>query len=114
VALTLSFLFDEDTEAEFAQLCANDGHDVRRVVSVPELGSGTDDSQVEAYARSDDRIVVTHDDDFVRETRSVGVFYAPNQRLSSFRLYRIVSEICALYPGEDALPDVIYLTEDWL
>jgi len=113
VALTLSLLFDEDTEAEFARLCTNDGHDVERVVSVAELGSGVDDSRVAAYARSAGRIIVTHDDDFIRGTQSTEVFYAPNQRLSAFELYRIVSEVCELYPGQSALPDVVYLTEDW-
>lgn len=116
MSVTLSLLFDEDTEAKFARLCDKDGHDVERAVDVSELGRGAKDIEVRRYANSTDRIVVTHDDDYVSETRSDGdrTFYAPNQRLSAFELYRILSAVCDAVSSAAELPPVVYLTEDWL
>jgi hypothetical protein len=114
--VTLSLLFDEDTEAKFARLCEKDGHDVERIVDVSKLGRGSKDAEVRRYANSTDRIVVTHDDDYVRETQSHDdrVFYAPNQRLSAFELYRILSAVCDAVSSAEDIPPVVYLTEDWL
>jgi len=116
MSVTLPLLFDEDTEAKFARLCEKDGHDVERVVDVSKLGRGAADTEVRQYANATDRIVVTHDDDYVRETRSDGdrTFYAPNQRLSAFELYRILSAVCDAVASTADLPAVVYLTEDWL
>lgn len=113
MAFTLSLLFDEDTEQKLARLCEKDGHDVERVVTVPELGDGTKDPEVREYAKREDRIIVAHDDDHVGVDHA-GVFYAPNQRLSSFELYRIISAVCEAYDPSETLPEVVYLTENWL
>lgn len=116
MSVTLPLLFDEDTEAKFAKLCEKDGHDVERVVDVSELGRGAKDAEVRRYAHSTDRIVVTHDDDYVGETRVDGdsTFYAPNQRLSAFERYRILSAVCDAVSSAEELPPVVYLTEEWL
>jgi hypothetical protein len=116
MSVTLPLLFDEDTEAKFARLCEKDGHDVERVVDVSELGRGANDAEVRRYANSTDRIVVTHDDDYVSETQTDGdrTFYAPNQRLSAFELYRILSAVCDAVSSAEELPPVVYLTEAWL
>ncbi|WP_157573553.1 DUF5615 family PIN-like protein [Haloplanus natans] len=116
MSVRLPLLFDEDTEAKFARLCEKDGHDVERVVDVSELGRGAKDAEVRGYADSTDRIVVTHDDDYVSEIRADGdrTFYAPNQRLSAFELYRILSAVCDAISSAEELPPVVYLTEEWL
>jgi hypothetical protein len=116
MSATLPLLFDEDTEAKFARLCEKDGHDVERVVDVSELGRGAKDAEVRRYAHSTGRIVVTHDDDYVSETQAGGdrTFHAPNQRLSAFELYRILSAVCDAVSSAAELPPVVYLTEDWL
>jgi hypothetical protein len=116
MSVTLPLLFDEDTEAKFARLCEKDGHDVERVVDVSALSRGAKDAEVRRYANSTDRIVVTHDDDYVSETRADGdrTFYAPNQRLSAFELYRMLSAICDAVSSAEELPAVVYLTEEWL
>jgi hypothetical protein len=116
MSVTLPLLFDEDTEAKFARLCEKDGHDVERVVDVSELGRGAKDTEIRRYANSTDRIVVTHDDDYVSGTRADDdrTFYAPNQRLSAFELYRILSAVCDAVSSAEELPPIVYLTEDWL
>ena len=116
MSLTLRLLFDEDTEKQFARLCERDGHDVERVVDVPELGGGAKDSDVRSYARHEDRIIVCHDDDHTQVPieEHAGVFHIPEQRLSSFDHYRIISAVCESYPTRESLQAVVYLTDDWL
>ncbi|QZX98706.1 DUF5615 family PIN-like protein [Halobaculum rubrum] len=109
-------LFDEDTEKQFARLCERDGHDVERVVDVPELGDGAKDPDVRAYARRENRIIVYHDDDHTQVPidEHVGVFLIPEQLLSSFDHFRILSAVCESYPNRGSLQPVAYLTENWL
>lgn len=114
--MQVRFLLDEDTEASLASKLSASGHDVRRVVSVDSLGQGTDDSEVCAFALETDRIIVTHDDDYltVDTGRHAGVFFVPNQRLSAHRIYSIIQEALREFEDESALPPVLYLTDDWL
>lgn len=113
---TLRLLFDEDTSEKFARLCAEAGHDVKRVVSDPDLGRGTDDPVVRAHAKSDDRGLITHDDHHVAAPSSThcGVLYDPTQRRAAIESYRILQAVCETVENTDALPSVVYLTEDWL
>ncbi len=113
--MALRFLLDEDTERDVAEKLRHGGHDVERVVE--SLGTGAKDGDVLAYARRTDRILVTHDDDdhvSVSSDRHAGVFYCPNQRLSSFTLFQIVQEVTEQYPGRREMPPVVYLTEEWI
>lgn len=115
--MPLAFLLDADTERDLADHLARDGHDVERVVEVLERDSS--DAEVMVYALASNRIIVTHDKDFAdpalaSDPGHAGVFYAPNQRLSSFDLYRIISNVIDAHPGRDSFPSVVFLTEDWL
>lgn len=114
--MQLRLLLDEDTERRLAEYLENGNHEVERVVDVDELGAGATDAEVRAYARRDDRIVVTHDDDYdsVPPDEHAGVFYCPNQRLSSFEIYRIIESVASSYPSVDVMQPVVYLTENWL
>lgn len=112
----LRFLLDEDTERDLAQKLRHAGHDVERVVEADELGTGATDGEVRAYARRTDRILVTHDDDHVSvlPDEHAGVFYGPNQRLSSFTLFQIIQQIANQHRSPDEMAPVVYLTEKWI
>lgn len=114
--MRLSFLLDEDTERELGAKLSQAGHDVERVVDVDELGPGTDDTDIRAYASQENRIIVTYDDHHVAAPYSehVGVFYCPNQRLEAFTIYRIVSTLLEHYDTRSDLPPVVYVSENWL
>jgi len=115
--MDLRFLLDEDTNSELALHLAKSGHDVARVIEVESLGPGSADREVMKHARSGDRIVITHDDDYADPDLSDqhrGVFYCPNQRLSPFEIYRIITEVAERYPDREAFPPVVYLTTEWL
>lgn len=115
--MNLRLLLDEDTEGDLADYLRKSGCDVERVVAVDELGTGSDDAAVMAYARRTDRIIVTHDSDYADpalEPRHSGVFYVPDQRLSAYRLFRIISAVVECYSSTDEFEAVVYLTENWL
>lgn len=114
--MQLRFLLDEDVERELAIKLRRAGHDVERVVEVDTLGTGAADAEVRAYARRTNRILVTHDADHdaAEASTHAGVFYCPNQRLSSFEVFRIVQQVVEQYPDRDHLPGTVYLTEAWL
>lgn len=111
----MRFLLDEDTESALARHLSKSTHDVERVVDV--LGPGATDGDVVAHARSTDRIIITHDDDFADTSlhdEHRGVFYCPNQRLPPFEMYRIITAVIETYPNRDAFPPLVYLTREWL
>lgn len=111
----MRFLLDEDTESSLARHLSKSSHDVGRVVNA--LEPGATDSEVMEHARSTNRIIVTHDDDFTAtglHDEHRGVFYCPNQRLPPFEIYRIITAVIEVYPNRDAFPSVVYLTEEWL
>ena len=114
--MRLRFLLDEDTERDLAHKLRHAGHDVERVVEVDELGTGAPDDEVRSYSRQTNRIVVTHDDDHVAvgSNEHRGVFYCPNQRLSSYALFQIIQQIANQYQSPDEITPVVYLTEAWI
>lgn len=112
----LRLLLDEDTERELATKLRHAEHDVERVVEATELGPGATDDSVREYSRNTGRIIATHDDDHISVAvdEHAGVFYAPNQCLSAFELFRIVQRISEVYPNQSEIPPVVFLTTDWL
>jgi predicted nuclease of predicted toxin-antitoxin system len=115
--MQLRLLLDEDTKSALARHLSKSAHETERVVGVDSLGPGSTDREVMEYARSTNRIIVTHDDDFANTNlrdKHQGVFYCPNQRLPPFEVYRIINEVVASYPNRESFPAVVYLTQEWL
>ena len=114
--MQVSFLLDENIAAPLADKLAKTGHDVERVVDVSELGEGVDDTTIRRYAVEEGRIIVTSDDDFVQmpvDSHS-GVFYVPDQSLTTHELYRIIQRVIEVFPNGEAMETVTYITTDWL
>lgn len=57
----MQFLADENVETEWIQALRDDGHDVRRVVDVDDLGGSAADPAVLAVATEQDRVLLTAD-----------------------------------------------------
>jgi predicted nuclease of predicted toxin-antitoxin system len=114
--MELRFLLDEDTESILASRLSKSGYDTERVVDVDELGRASTDAQIRDYAVETDRIIVTHDDDYLAfpVESHTGVFYVPNQRLSSHEVFRIVQSVAEAYDSRDEMQPIIFLTKDWL
>jgi len=114
--MQLSFLLDENIAAPLADKLDKAGHDVERVVDVSALGEGVDDATICQYAVQKGRLIVTSDDDFVQlpaDSHS-GVFYVPDQSLSSHELYHIIQRVIEAFPDRKAMETVTFITTDWL
>ena len=57
-------LADENVERATVNYLRKLGHEVERLDDIAELGLGTDDASIAHYARDQDRLILTQDDDF--------------------------------------------------
>jgi hypothetical protein len=107
------------TEAGLADYCEKLGHDTTRVVTEPDLGAGTDDSEIVAHALTEDRLLVTCDDDFLSNHNAldrIGVLFQPNDRMASFRVANTIDAV-AEHVDQATIVDAdcpFHLTDDWL
>jgi len=112
-------LFDEMTEASLARDCTQLGHDTERVVAVPSLGAGSDDGEIVAYAETQNRLLVTYDQDFLQScdaTTRIGILYKPDDRTPP-RVTATVIDAIANEIEQTALVrrrDPAYLTTEWV
>lgn len=107
------------TEASLADYCRKLGHDVERVVNVVELGAGSDDSDIVAYAERESRIVVTYDDDFLTGHDALGrtgVLFQPDDRTPPFETANIINAVADHVDQETVVEhdEPFHLTSDWL
>ena len=107
------------TEASLAEYCRTLGHDVERVVTVSELGSGSDDDEIIAYAEREGRILVTYDDDFLAGHDAldrIGVLFQANDRTAPFETANIVDSIADHVDQRQVVESEtpFYLTTAWL
>jgi len=114
--MAVAFLLDEDTEEQLAVRLEKEGYDVERVVAVDELGAGSDDDEVRAYAKRTDRIIITYDDHHIAvpNTEHAGVFYCPTQQTQTYVVFQVIEAVLN-YADRNALTAVIFLSPDnWL
>lgn len=117
--MTFRLLLDEMTEARLADYCEKLGHDVERVVDVPELGPGSDDGDVVAYAERDDRILVTYDADFLVDHEAldrIGVLYQADDRTPPFETANLVDAVATHVEQRQVVErdGPFHLTTNWL
>ncbi len=115
----VSLLLDEMTEARLAEYCRKLGHDVERVVEVSELGPGSDDTAVVAYAEREDRILVTYDDDFLADhdaLNRIGVLFQANDQTPPYETGNIIDAITDHADQQQIVESEspFHLTTDWL
>ena len=105
-------LSDENIEPSLVRQLRKLGHDVERVVDV--LGSGVSDDAVAGYAEEDDRLVLTHDDDLIREVDMsvTGVLLQVDDSLSAKEVGDIVHEISE-YIDQDEV-ELEYVSRNWI
>lgn len=109
-------LLDENVEHEVGHRLRNYGHDVEHVDFVPELGKGAADRSLGTYAREENRVILTYDDDFVLSLSPDdfrAVLYLPNATLPVHAVADIVDAVSRQYPQEE-LEGVEYLGSGWL
>jgi predicted nuclease of predicted toxin-antitoxin system len=94
------------------------GHDVVRVVTVPELGEGGTNEEIAAYAARTDRLVLTADDDFLsgfENIEQVDVLSQSDESLSADEVVSVVETIDQFLGHERAKGDPpVCVSENWL
>lgn len=65
--MTYRLLVDENVEYRIVHKLRNYGHDVEHVDDLSGLGNGSSDRLLGRYSNSEDRLVLTYDDDFLFE-----------------------------------------------
>jgi hypothetical protein len=110
--MTYRLLLDENVERAVAERLADDGHDVKRVAGVSELGPGTDDERVATYARKRGRVLLTYDDDFVHESPEAPTLYVPDGKFAAETVAGIVLRIARHYPQTE-ISGVVFTGTNW-
>lgn len=110
-----SILCDEHVPRQVARHLGREGHDVERVVGIPELGEGSTDTEIRTYARNTNRLVLTSDEGFLRAAPQThaGLLFQPDDKLPAHEVSTIVTRIAEQIPQED-IERAVYVTRDWL
>lgn len=113
--MAYAILCDEHTERNAAEYLRDEGHDAELIVDEPDLGPGTVDERIRAYAKQRDQLVLTSDEGFLAaDPKShAGVLFQPDDRLPAHEIARIVTTISEHIPQSD-IERAVYVTEAWL
>lgn len=106
---------DEHVEPSTRQYLRKLGHDVVWVGDVPELGLGSTDDVIATDSLSENRLVLTQDDDFLtyfHPSDCAGVLYQRDQTLSSRDVGDIVDELSRYVQQSEVTLE--YVSRRWL
>ncbi|MDS0222589.1 DUF5615 family PIN-like protein [Haloarcula sp. S1AR25-5A] len=106
---------DENVERATVTYLRKLDHDVEWVRDVPELGVGSDDPSIAAYAVSERRLILTQDDDFFTEMSvddTNGVLFQKDQTLSAREVGDIVHELSQYLDQTNITLE--YVSPNWL
>jgi len=109
-------LCDENVEHEIGFRLENYGHDVEHVDFVSSLGKGISDEQIAEYSITENRLIVTHDDDFVLDfdiDSYRAVLYVPDLSLSPETVADSIHEMASYY-DQSEIAGVEPVTPEWL
>jgi predicted nuclease of predicted toxin-antitoxin system len=82
---------------------------------VAELGLGIEDESIARYARKQDRLILTQDDDFFTDLgvkHTAGVLFQKDQTLSAREVGNVVHEMSRYLKQSDVTLE--YVSGDWL
>ncbi len=107
---------DENIDHRIVHRLEHYGHEIEHVDYVPELGKGTDDDAIAAYSLDTDRLILTNDDDFLREFNAGdyrGLLFIESDALSSETISDVVHTISNHIDYGQA-DGVLYVSTNWL
>lgn len=113
--MAFRILADENVELATVEYLRTAGNDVERIVDVPELGLGAEDQAIARYARQQDRLILTQDDDFFTEldvADTAGVCFQRDQSLSASEVGAIVETMAQYLDQSDVTLE--YVSSAWL
>lgn len=113
--MSYRILADENVDRRVVPRLAADGHDVVHIDESDQLEKGTDDRSIAAYSLESDRLVLTGDDDFLREFETAayaGLLFLEDDSLTYREIGEAVTAIASMIPQEDV--ETVYVTRSWL
>jgi predicted nuclease of predicted toxin-antitoxin system len=109
-------LADENVDQPLVTGLREAGHDVEHVDQHPALGKGTDDGTIAARAIETDRLLLTNDDDFLREFDADDrppLLFIDSGDMADSEIRAIVEEIASSVPQSE-IDDVLFVSRNWL
>lgn len=94
----------------------NYGHDVEHVDFVSKLGKGVTDDHIAQHSLSEERLIVTYDDDFVLDFEPAdyqAVLYLPDLSLSPSIIADAIHAMSTCY-DQSAISGVEPVSSEWL
>lgn len=111
--MTFRILADEHCERKVVDYLRKEGHDVERVVDLSELGHGSSDAEIAAYARQENRLILTSDDDFLAEVDYDGLLFQPDENMPAADVAAAISSISS-HVDQNEMTSELYVTDNWL
>lgn len=111
--MSYRILVDENVEYRMSHKLRNYGHDVEHVTDLTAFGKGSSDRELGQYSQSDNRLILTYDDDFILEldpTAYRAALYVNDVTISTRKIAAAVHRMSKQYP-QDELSGVIYVDE---
>jgi len=108
-------LADENIERATIRSLRKLDHDVEWIGDVDALGLGTDDERIVTYAESNDRLILTQDDDFlaaIDAEHGPGVLFQTEESLTAREVGDIVHELSVYVPQSSITLE--YVSRNWL
>ena len=108
-------LVDENVEYRIIHKLRNYGHDVEHVNDLTAFGKGSSDRELGQYSKSDDRLILTYDDDFVLEldpTAYCAALYVSDVTISARTIAAAIHRMSKQYPQEE-ISGVVYV-DHWV
>ncbi len=113
--MVLRLLLDEHVEHEALHRLERQGHDVEHVDLHNTLDKGESDQTLAQYLRSEERTIVTYDDDFVEfsESEYECVLLIEDEYMAAEEVADIVDRISEYYPQSE-LRGLQKVGREWL
>ena len=113
--MSYRLLVDENVEYRIVHKLRNYGHDVEHVDDLAGLGKGSSDRALGRYSNSEDRLILTYDDDFVLEldpSAYRAVLYVSDVAVPSGTIADAVHRMSKQYPQAE-IDDVVHV-DTWI
>ena len=114
--MTYRLVCDENVEHGVMFRLENYGHDVEHVDFISTLGKGVTDDQIAQYSLSEERLIVTYDDEFVLDFEPAdyqAVLYLPDLSLPASTIADAIHAMSTYY-DQSEISGVESVSSEWL
>jgi predicted nuclease of predicted toxin-antitoxin system len=107
----MKLLCDENIKTSILNLLGQEGHDTTRVQSALEIGF--DDEDIIEHCRSDDRVLLTNDEDFLAFDHHSGILYLTEQTTPPRAVATAIRNIERHLPEDVLRETVVHVPNGW-